>query len=53
MMNYAIKVEDPIWKWTAVATELFHVVGTVPAKEDQAESVYQTSIDDSGYGNRT
>ena len=23
IMNYATKVEDPIWKWVAVAAELF------------------------------
>ncbi len=53
MMNYTTKVEDPVYKRTATTAELFYILRMVPVREDQAEGMYQTSIDDNRRSNKT
>ena len=49
VINYAIKVEDSVWKWAAAAAEFFHVSGEVPAGEDWAEDAHQHSAGHGGH----
>jgi hypothetical protein len=50
--NYATKVEDPVWKRVAAASEIFHDLNEA-ISEDQADATHGVSDDDGSRHNKT